>query len=318
MLLKNFKKQKTKNKKNSDIENRMLIYFNTQYSSISPYVNSTVVKTPDTVIKGSLYSEHNRFVSEEYLLNYRSNNNNLGFRMGVANFFQRDAALTSVNLDIEEEKDNIIELPPHRNIRVGLSAVIKSRRSVRKFSKESMSLNDLANILYHAQGICDEVEPYNLENNEKKIKLRTNPSAGGLYPIQLYLYIKNVKGVEDGIYTYYPYCHSLKSVKVDEELLKTEKLAEFSIINAGDANIIVFYVYNFLKNSRKYGDAGFSYALIEAGEIAENLQLTSTALGYGACDIGGYEKQYIEELLNIDGILKHVVHMTVVGSEQEE
>ena len=44
----------------------------------------------------------------------------------------------------------------------------------------------------------------------------------------------------------------------------------------------------------------------------------STALGYGACDIGGYEKQYIEELLNIDGVLKHVVHMTVVGWEQED
>lgn len=84
------KKQKSKkNKKNTDIENRMLIHFNTQYSSISPYADSTVVKTPDTVIKGSLYSKHNRFVSEEYLLNYRANNNNLGFRTGVATFFSK-------------------------------------------------------------------------------------------------------------------------------------------------------------------------------------------------------------------------------------
>ncbi|NFN87698.1 SagB/ThcOx family dehydrogenase [Clostridium sporogenes] len=318
MLLKNLKKQKVKRKKNNDIENKMLINFNTQYSSISPYADSTVVKTPDTVIKGSLYSSQNRFLSEEYLLNYRSNNDNLGFRMGVSSFFQMDAALTSVNLDIEEEEKNIIKLPDSKNIRVGLSTVIKSRRSVRSYSNKSMSLNDVGNILYYTQGICDEVEPYNLQGNEKKIKLRANPSAGGLYPIQLYAYMKNVQGLQDGIYTYYPYSHSLKPVKVNKELLKVDNLAEFAVINAEDANLIVFYVYNFFKNSRKYGDAGFSYALIETGEMAQNLQLVSTALGYGACDIGGYEKQYIEELLNIDGVLKHVVHMTVVGSEQED
>ncbi|EJE7233767.1 SagB/ThcOx family dehydrogenase [Clostridium sporogenes] len=318
MLLKNLKKQKVKKQKNTDVENKMLIHFNTQYSSISPYADSTVVKTPDTVIKGSLYSKHNRFVSEEYLLNYRANNNNLGFRIGVATFFQRDAALTSVNLNMEEEGEDIIELPSFKNIRVGLSTAIKSRRSVRRYSNKSMSLNDVANILYYTQGICDEVEAYNLESNEKKIKLRANPSAGGLYPIQLYVYMKNIKDLEDGIYTYYPYSYSLKPIKVNKEGLKIDNFAEFGTLNAENANIIVFYVYNFLKNSRKYGDGGFAYALIETGEMAQNLQLVSTALGYGACDIGGYEKQYIEELLNIDGVLKHVVHMTVVGSEQED
>ncbi|MBO0563953.1 SagB/ThcOx family dehydrogenase [Clostridium botulinum] len=318
MLLKNLRTKSKKNKKNTDIENRMLIHFNTQYSSISPYADSTVVKTPDTVIKGSLYSKHNRFVSEEYLLNYRANNNNLGFRTGVATFFQRDAALTSVNLNMEEEEEDIIELPSFKNIRVGLSTAIKSRRSVRRYSNKSMSLNDVANILYYTQGICDEVEAYNLESNEKKIKLRANPSAGGLYPIQLYVYMKNIKDLEDGIYTYYPYSHSLKPIKVNKEGLKIDNFAEFGTLNAENANIIVFYVYNFLKNSRKYGDGGFAYALIETGEMAQNLQLVSTALGYGACDIGGYEKQYIEELLNIDGVLKHVVHMTVVGWEQED
>ncbi|WP_251861300.1 SagB family peptide dehydrogenase [Clostridium sp. Marseille-Q2269] len=317
MLLKNFKKKNIKIKKNTDLENKMLIHFNTQYSSISPYADSTVVKTPDTVIKGSLYSKSNRFVSEEYLLNYRSNNNNLGFRTGVANFFQTDAALTSVNLDMEEEKNNIIELPSPKNIRAGLSTIIKSRRSVRKYSNKTMSLNDVSNILYYTQGICDEVEPYNLSNNDKKIALRANPSAGGLYPIQIYMYMRNIKDLRDGIYAYYPYSHSLKQVKVKRELLKVENFAEFAVINAECANLVVFYVYSFLKNSRKYGDAGLSYALIETGEMAQNLQLVSTALGYGACDIGGYEKQYIEELLNLDGILKHVVHMTVVGWEQE-
>ena len=303
-----------KKKKNTLIENMRLIHFNTQYCGISPYSDTTVVKTPDSLIKGTLHSKKNRFLSEEYLLNYKWNNNNLGFRIGLSNFFSSDAALTYVILDMEEEKKDSITLPNPKNIRVGLSTTIKSRRSVRKYSNSSMSLQDLSNIFYYAQGISDEVDAYNIPS--KKIKLRNSPSAGGLYPIQLFTYIKNVKDIKDGVYKYYPYSHSLKPVKIKKEIFKVRSLAEFGIINAENSNLIIFYVYNFLKNSRKYGDNGLNYALIETGETAQNIQLLSTALGYGCCDIGGYEKHYIEDILNLDGIFNHVIHMTIVGLEE--
>ena len=79
-----------------------------------------------------------------------------------------------------------------------------------------------------------------------------------------------------------------------------------------------FYVYDMYVNSRKYGDAGTAYAFIEAGETAQNIQLMATALGYGSCDIGGYEKQYVEKSLKLDGITKHVIHTTIIGKEAEE
>ncbi|MPQ43789.1 SagB/ThcOx family dehydrogenase [Clostridium tarantellae] len=294
-----------------------LIHFNTQYCIMSPYVDSTVVRTPETIIKGTLFSKENRFRSEEYLLNYRTNNNYLGFRIGVANFFQQDAALTAVNAEMGEDLNDVIKLPNAKNIRVGLSTAITSRRSVRSYMKSNMSLNELSNILYYAQGVSNEVEPYNLSNRDKKIKLRNAPSGGGLYPIDIYMYIQNVKKLKDGVYKYYPYSHSIKPIKFNEESANIRNFAEFGAVNAEDANLIVFYVYNFLKNTRKYGDSGMAYALIEAGETAQNLQLVSTAIGYGCCDIGGYEKQYIENFINIDGHFNHVVHMTIVGMELE-
>lgn len=295
-----------------------IVSFNTQYGSISTYADSIVLKTPDCVMKGSLYSRENRFLSEEYLLNYRTNNNNLGFRAGLSSFFQQNAAMTSANKELEEELTDVIELPKAKNIKASLGATIISRRSVRKFSDNKLSMQELANLLYYGQGVSAEVE---LKNNKRggnnTLKLRNNPSAGGLYPINIYMYLSNVENIKDGFYLYYPYKHAIKPINLEIEGLSEYDFAEFGNITAKDVNVFFIYVYNMYINSRKYGDAGAAFAFIEAGEIAQNIQLTGSAIGYGSCDIGGYEKQYLEKLLKLDGITNHVIHMTIVGKEGE-
>lgn len=315
-------KKKKKNKKQKSSENRFpyemqIVSFNTQYCNMSTYADSTVMKTPDTVLKGNLYSKENRFISEEYLLNYRTNNSNLGFRAGLSNFFQQNAALTAANKELEEEIDNIIKLPKAKSIKSPLGATISLRRSVRKYDKNILSLQELSNLLYYGQGVSGEIEINNDFGGNGDIKLRNAPSAGGLYPINLYLYINGVKEIEEGFYLYYPYAHSLKPINLNINSIDRYKFAEFSNISAENVNIFFVYVYNMYINSRKYGDAGAAFAFIESGEIAQNIQLTATAMGYGSCDIGGYEKQYLEKILNLDGITNHAIHMTIVGKEGE-
>ncbi|SHF00969.1 SagB family peptide dehydrogenase [Clostridium fallax] len=315
-------KRKKENKDKKDNGSRypyemQIISFNTQYCSMSTYADSTVMKTPDTVLKGNLYSKENRFLSEEYLLNYRTNNENLGFRAGLSSFFQQNAALTAANKALEEEIEDIINLPKAKNIKASLGATISLRRSVRKYKNNIMSIQDLSNLLYYGQGISGEIEFKNNLGCSDNIKLRNNPSAGGLYPINLYIYISKVKGLDDGIYLYYPYSHSLKPVNLKLDNIDKEKFAEFSNITSKNINVFFIYVYNMYINSRKYGDAGAAFAFIESGEIAQNIQLTATAIGYGSCDIGGYDKQYLEKVLKLDGITNHVIHMTIIGKEGE-
>jgi SagB-type dehydrogenase family enzyme len=72
-------------------------------------------------------------------------------------------------------------------------------------------------------------------------------------------------------------------------------------------------VYNLYDNSRKYGDGGVVFGLIEVGAILQNLHLARTALGLAGCDQGGYDKQMIEKMLDLDGLTSHVVHVTMVG-----
>ena len=321
-MLKRKNKNKEKEKENKKPVNKYpyemkIISFNTQYCSVSTYADTTVLKTPDSVLKGSLYSKENRFNSEEYLLNYRTNNNNLGFRAGLSSFFQQNAAMTAANKNLEEEITDVIKLPKAKGIKAPLGASIEQRRSVRNYTENKLSMQDLANLLYYGQGISGEIELKDAIAGNDNIKLRNNPSAGGLYPINLYVYLKNVQDIEDGFYLYYPYAHGIKPINLNDENINQYDFAEFSNITANNVNVFFIYVYNMYINSRKYGDAGAAFAFIEAGEIAQNVQLTSTALGYGSCDIGGYEKQYLEKKLKLDGVTNHVIHMTIVGKEGE-
>lgn len=294
-----------------------IMSFNTQYCSMSKYADSTVIKTPDSVLKGNLYSKTNRFLSEEYLLNYRTNNNNLGFRAGLSNFFQQNASMTAANKELEEDLTDIIYLPKFSNIKAPIGATMTLRRSIRKYECNIMSKQELSNILYYAQGISGEINLSGNMGGNNRIKLRNTPSGGGLYPVNLYMYLSNVSGVKEGIYLYYPYCHGIKPINLDVQNINKYDFAEFGSIIANNLNIFFIYVFNMYINSRKYGDAGAAFAFIEAGEIGENIQMISTAIGYGSCDIGGYEKQYLENMLRIDGLTNQVIHMTIIGKEEK-
>lgn len=287
--------------------------FNLHYTQMSIYSDTVGLRTPESVIKGAMYSKYNRFLGQEYLMNYRTDNVYIGFGTGVFRFFETDAALTAVNRDLEEELSDVVYLPKPKPIKSALSSVITSRRSIRHYEKEKISKQDLSNILYYAQGISGEIEAANVPVEHNKISLRNAPSGGGLYPIYLYFLALNIEGVNRGIYKYYPYSHSIKPVNLEVDNISPRDFAEFGNINSEDCAIFMFYVYDFYVNSRKYGDSGLMYAVIETGEIAQNIQLTSTALGYGCCDIGGYNKQFCEKVLKLDGINKHMIHLTIIG-----
>lgn len=316
MLKKIRKKDETKNSNRYPFEMNIMS-FNTQYCSMSKYADSTVLKTPDSVLKGNLYSRDNRFVFEEYLLNYRTNNNNIGFRTGLSNFFQNNAAMTSANKELEEDLKDVILLPKAKKIKAPIGTTIELRRSIRNYCENKLSIQELSNLLYYGQGVSDEIGIETMLGGSNKIKLRNTPSAGGLYPIQLYFFIRNVESLKDGFYLYYPYVHGIKIINRNIEEVNEESFAEFGNLISKNVNVFFIYVYNMYINSRKYGDGGAAFAFIEAGEIAQNIQLISTSMGYGSCDIGGYEKQYLERLIKIDGLTNQVIHMTIVGKEGE-
>lgn len=295
-----------------DLEDCKKIFeFNTRPVVFTDYSQSTVLKTSLQTVQNlytsNVYTEN---IAQLFLNNYLSNNNYLGFKYSLSEYFSEEAELaTSSYASIEEFEKDTIKLPSPKNIKATLSKCIELRRSCRQFSDSRMSQQTLANILYHSCGVSRCFED---EQTKQKLTLRNCGSAGGLYPVYLIIYCHNVQSLEDGFYKYFPHSHALfPMMKVKDESVRD--FAEFGYINAEDSNLIILYIYDYLKNTKKYGTQGTAYAFIEAGEIAQNIHLAATGLLYGSVDIGGYNKEYLEKHLNLNVNLEHVIHMTVVG-----
>ena len=295
---------------------------------VSMYADTIGIKTSESSYRASMHSEVNRNISEEYLLNSKKSSIDLSTMLDVVGYssFPIDAALSNRVL-LEEEvhkKGNAVKLPPYKNINAPIGSVIRSRRSRRDFKGKPLTMGDLSNLLYYGDGISGDFD-FNLNKNEygtitfsdKYIsKLRTAPSGGGLYPVYLYIAALNINNLDKGIYKYMPFTHSLEKIKLfnDDDL---ENYYNNNVFGGGidlrKTALSIYYVYSIYENSRKYGDMGLQFALIETGEIAQNIQLTAAASGILACDIGGFNKTLSEDLLNIDGNTNHVVHLTLLS-----
>lgn len=287
--------------------------FAMQHTIVSIYSSSTVVRTPDSVIRGRWAAADDDFVGEQLLLNYRTENSRLGFQLGIGRFYEPDAVLTSCHAELEEDLRGVVELPRPHSIKTGLTAAVTSRRSSRAFTGEAVSLTDLSTILHHCQGNSGELPYGNPANPHGVIKLRNAPSGGGLYPVSLFVHAFNVSALPAGTYEYYPYAHALKPVPVASDAPPIGELLRSPDLDINASAFAVTFVYNMYHNSRKYGDAGVVFGLIEVGAILQNLHLARTALALAGCDQGSYDKQKIEHTLGLDGHTRHVVHLTVVG-----
>jgi len=176
--------------------------------------------------------------------------------------------------------------PPRTDGPVSLEAAIASRRSVREYGPEPLSLEDVAQLLWAAQGITDP-RGY-----------RAAPSAGALYPLELYLVCGRVDGLEPGIYHYDPAAHALDMVARGDA---RDDLARAAIDQSPvrDAAIDLAFTAVYERTTGKYGDRGHRYVHMEAGHAAQNVYLQSTAMSLGAVSIGAFDDAAVQRLLRL-------------------
>jgi SagB-type dehydrogenase family enzyme len=174
---------------------------------------------------------------------------------------------------------------------ISVEEAIQNRRSVRTFSNESITIGNLSQILWAAQGITDN-----------QSSLRAAPSAGQVYPLEIYIIIGNngVSGLENGVYHYVPSNNTL------EKLLNGDLKSDLSGIANGQpwvkqAPIDILITGNYLKMVDKYGDKDLStrFVDLEAGHVGENIYLESESLGLVTVSLGSFNEKQLVQLLNI-------------------
>ena len=180
-----------------------------------------------------------------------------------------------------------IKLPaPSYEGEISLEETLYERRSRRDFTDEELSSKELSQLLWAAQGITS------------KWGGRTAPSAGALYPLELYVVVGNVEGLSQGVYHYNPENHSINRV-LEGDKRKQLEIAALGQPYVGEAaiNLIITAVYE--RTTRKYGERGKRYVLLEVGHAAQNVYLQCGGLGLGTVVIGAFEDDKVKTILNI-------------------
>lgn len=183
--------------------------------------------------------------------------------------------------------------------------IIRNRKSSRKFKNEPITQEQLSLLLFGMTGLT-RIFP--------QFAFRTVPSAGGLYPIEVYPVINNVKDLVQGVYHYDIPKHSLELLQEGDfrsEIAKAcldQQIAYKSAVNFVWTAIIE-------RSKWKYLQRCYRYIYMDAGHIGQNFYLIAEALGLGACTIGAIFDDEINSLLEIDGFTETAIYVGVVGNK---
>lgn len=185
------------------------------------------------------------------------------------------------------EPSGKISLPePFFKGKLSTEEALQRRRSVRKYQDKPLTLQEISQLLWAAQGITGEYG------------MRTAPSAGALYPIELYLVACSVDGLAAGIYRYRPKGHELLKVAEGDKRrdLSLAALGQESL-RKGAASVVIAAVYG--RTTGKYRERGMRYVHMEVGGVAENIHLQAVSLGVGTVFVGAFDDERVKTVVNM-------------------
>ena len=202
-----------------------------------------------------------------------------------------------------------IDLPapdPSILTKADLYACFADRASRRQYTDESLTLDELAYLLWATQGVRKVVL-------SGKGSLRTVPSSGGRHAFETYLAINRVQGIAPGVYRYLPFGHKLVHLFAAEDL--PTRLSELSMGQrfVGQSAVCLIWSAVPYRQEWRYGTQGAKGVLLDAGHVCQNLYLACESIGCGTCAIAAYEQKAFDEFLGLDGEEELVVYLAPVG-----
>ena len=181
-----------------------------------------------------------------------------------------------------------IKLPqPQYDSRSSVESTLLERRSIRTYSDEPLTLAEISQLLWAAQGVTHHRD------------FRTAPSAGALYPLEIYIVAGKVKGLATGIYKYKPGSHELLQVVEGDKRtdLCRAALNQSAVKNAP---VVILFCAVYQRMTVKYGQRGIRYVFIEVGHSAQNICLQAVSLGLGTVPIGAFHDDKVKKILNCE------------------
>ncbi len=181
----------------------------------------------------------------------------------------------------QQDSERIVLPSPEVDGAMTVEAAIQARRSVRSFAPEVLSMEQMGQLAWAAQGVTDPGR-----------NLRTAPSAGATYPMELYLVSAQ------GMYRYRAEGHQLLQI-AETDLRAPLASAALGQSSVSAAPVVVVITAVFERTARSYGDRAARYVYIEAGHIAQNIHLQAVAMGLGSVPVGAFDDAQVAEVLDL-------------------
>ncbi len=188
--------------------------------------------------------------------------------------------------------------PPVHDGSVAVEAAISRRRSVRRFSPDALELAELSQLLWAAQGVT-HFEGY-----------RAAPSAGAIYPLEVYVLVGRVGDLADGAYRYVPRAHQLNEVLLGDgwPLLWSTVLANRQV---KESAAVLAITSSLDRLEAKYGERAERYALVEVGHVVQNVYLQAVAMDLATVVVGSFNDADVSSIFGCSGTERPIVMMPV-------
>ena len=168
-----------------------------------------------------------------------------------------------------------------------LEQALSKRKSTRSYADKPLKLEQAAQLLWAAQGV-----------NRPQRNFRTAPSAGALFPLEVFLVAGEVEGLEAGVYRYLPKEHMLSKEKAGNVQgdLHRSALGQSAVRDA-PAVVVIAGIYE--RTTGRYGDRGRQYVHMEVGHAGQNIHLQAETLGLGTVVIGAFDDSGVQNALGL-------------------
>lgn len=198
----------------------------------------------------------------------------------------------------------VVELPrPDTEGGEALWGLLATRRTRRTYRPEPLTQGELAQLLWAANGKTKE---------GRETFLRSAPSAGALYPVELYVMANDVTGFEKGIYHYSAAKNTLSMIR-EGDFSEDAAQAALGQTMLAKAGAVVFLSAVVERTRWKYGARAYRYIYLDAGHIGQNMCLAAESLGLGICPIGAFYDDELNAVIGVDGVEETVVYAMTVG-----
>jgi SagB-type dehydrogenase family enzyme len=191
---------------------------------------------------------------------------------------------------------------------VDVTTAIAERQSIRKFTQEPLTLDELSYLLWATQGIRAVASP--------STAFRTVPSAGCRHSFETYVCAMNIAGLVRGIYRYLPVEHQLLLLSEMPDL--GPRIAQAALGQSFVGRSAVTFVWTTLpyRMEWRYGLAAHKVIAIDVGHVCQNLYLACAAIKAGTCAVAAYDQQAMDGLLGVDGKDEFALYLAPVGKRE--